>query len=204
MTTSPSSDLKVDAAAHRYWLGDRELVPVTRVLEIEGFIDTTWFTEESRTRGTYVHQACDLDDAGSLDDESLDPGLVPYVDAYRLFKQQMSVGQFPYVELPLAHAPLGVAGRIDRLSEGQLLDIKSGADEPSHAFQTALYALLAEYNGLVPSARRLTRGCVHLLKNGSFQMVWHTDANDLRLAKAAAEVAVYKVAHGFASMKRAA
>lgn len=64
------------------------LESVTGILKAEGFIDTSFYTEEGRERGSYVHLATHLDDMGELDESSLDPVIVPYLEAWRRFKRE--------------------------------------------------------------------------------------------------------------------
>lgn len=72
---------------HRY---DNGYESVTGILKAEGIIDDRFFTEESRDRGSYVHLAVKYDHTGELDEESLDPVIVPYLQAWRTFKAQSS------------------------------------------------------------------------------------------------------------------
>lgn len=73
---------------HRYTLNGLLLPSVTGILLAEGFIDTTWYTEEARTRGSYVHKARHLDDTGELDESTIDPVIAPYLEAWRRFKRE--------------------------------------------------------------------------------------------------------------------
>jgi len=38
---------------HTYWEGTIRYPSVTEILQAEGLVDTTWFDEWSRTKGTY-------------------------------------------------------------------------------------------------------------------------------------------------------
>ena len=64
------------------------LESVTAILKAEGFIDTRFFDDFSRDRGSMVHLATAYDDDGELDEESLDPVIIPYVEAWRRFKRE--------------------------------------------------------------------------------------------------------------------
>src|SRR4051794_4738377 len=72
---------------HRYLLGDRELPGVTSILQDVGLADFSapWFSDAVKERGQLVHEAIAIDIEGDLDDETLDPVLVPYVSAWRQF-----------------------------------------------------------------------------------------------------------------------
>lgn len=73
---------------HFYEHEGRRLPSVTGILKAEGYIDTTYYTEYGRERGSFVHLACHYDDIGDLDEDTLDPEIKPYLDAYRRFKAE--------------------------------------------------------------------------------------------------------------------
>lgn len=54
MTTAT---LRLDDVTHRAFLGTRELIRVTTALADVGIIDTQWYTEDARDRGTALHRA---------------------------------------------------------------------------------------------------------------------------------------------------
>lgn len=64
------------------------LPSVTGILKSEGFIDTTFYTEHGRDRGSMVHLACHYDDIDDLDETTLDIQIEPYLKAYRRFKSE--------------------------------------------------------------------------------------------------------------------
>lgn len=78
--------VEYDDEGHIYTWKGRRLDSVTAVLRAEGFIDTTWFDDWSRDKGTAVHLACHYDDLECLDEGALDPVIVPYLEAWRRFK----------------------------------------------------------------------------------------------------------------------
>src|SRR5712691_11356107 len=78
--------LRFDPVGHRYWIGTRELLAVTQVLQTAGLVDATWFTEASRLRGAAIHQAAEALDRGELPGH-VDVGHEPYLDGYRRFLQ---------------------------------------------------------------------------------------------------------------------
>jgi hypothetical protein len=61
------------------------MIRVTELLVDEGFIDRTWFNEYGATRGSHVHTACLYYDQGELDEETLDPAIVPYLEGWKKF-----------------------------------------------------------------------------------------------------------------------
>src|SRR5664280_679352 len=82
-----SPALSLDEATHVYRLGRRELPGVTRALqqidELDG-IPRDILAAAARF-GKHVHKAIDLLNKGVLDEDALDPNLVPYVAGYKKF-----------------------------------------------------------------------------------------------------------------------
>lgn len=100
------------------------LESVTQILTAEGFIDTRFFDEYSRTRGSYVHKARHLDDIGELDESTIDPEIAPYLEAWRRFKLEsgfvveqsevpMMSSTYKYAGTPdvIGHFPTGTLKR---------------------------------------------------------------------------------------------
>lgn len=111
---------------------------VTEALSLGGLVDATWFTDEARTRGIYVHEGARLADLGILDRESLDPVLIPYMDAYRRFVEQARP-RWGLIEYPIEDRTLGYVGRLDRANDTTICDIKTGAPQWWVAVQCAAY-----------------------------------------------------------------
>jgi len=70
---------------HVYTYQGQHWPSITQILSAEGFIDTTFFDEWSRDKGSMVHLAVKYDLAGELDEESLDEEIRPYLAAFRRF-----------------------------------------------------------------------------------------------------------------------
>jgi hypothetical protein len=125
--------LRLDELAHRAFLGDRELVRATTALADVGIIETGFFTEESRLRGQYLHDAIALYHQDELAEESLDPVLVPFWEGYRAFLAE-SEFQPHSVEQPVYDDIAGYAGRYDLFGQFpklpptayDLIDVKTG------------------------------------------------------------------------------
>jgi hypothetical protein len=147
--------LKLDKDSHVYTLGDREVPGVTSILKDLGIIDDTYFNEQARIRGSYIHEATQFFDEEDLDINGLDPALRPYLHAYERFK--IETGFRPdLIEHGVYARDLDYAGTIDRTGEFSrgayrgdsysLVDIKSGAAQQWVALQLAAYkhALLTD------------------------------------------------------------
>lgn len=74
-----------DAERHVYTWQGKDLKSVTQILQEENFVDSTWFTEWARDKGSHVHTAIKYDLAGELDEDSLDDEIRPYLSAFRKF-----------------------------------------------------------------------------------------------------------------------
>lgn len=164
---------RFDAASHRYFLGDEELPSVSRIIRpLQDFSSVPSDVLAMKAAlGTAVHLATELDDAGDLDEESLDDAVVPYLAAWRAFRSDTGA-EFHAIESRLYHPQLRYAGTLDRLAtlRGRgtwLLDIKSGASvDPWVGVQLAAYRLLVEADG-----RRVDSvGAVQLCPDGTYRL----------------------------------
>lgn len=98
---------------HKYGNG---LESVTGILKAEGFIDTSFYDDWSRDRGSMVHLATAYDDRNELDEESLDPVILPYLEAWRKFRKES--GFVPEsIEPPMMSTAYRYAGTPDRIGE---------------------------------------------------------------------------------------
>lgn len=164
------------AAEHRYLLdGDRELPSVTAILKDAGLVDDDWFTEASRMRGEYVHLACRMLDDDELAEESIDPAIQPYLDAYRKFLN-VAKPEWIYVEHRVFDPVLGYAGTLDRAGavygDKYLIDLKSGGMPPSTGPQTAAY------RRCLPQPHTWKRAALQLKDDGTFKLHPLTDRAD--------------------------
>jgi hypothetical protein len=126
------------------------LPSVTGILADAGLIDRTFFTEEGRTRGKYVHTATGMIDRGTLDWEVLDDTLRPYCEAYAKFCRDTNP-EIMLTEVPMHHPAHLYAGTPDRIVKMNgtriLLDLKTGAPAPATALQLAAYKEMIRANG---------------------------------------------------------
>lgn len=138
--------LTFDAETHTYRIDGERVPSVTQVLEGAGLIDTRWFNDEARTRGTYVALATQYYDEGTLDYDALDDELKPYVMAWERFLAGDDTREVLRIEQRVWHTALRFAGTLDRTilmgttKRKYVLDIKTGSAAPWHQLQTAGYA----------------------------------------------------------------
>jgi len=158
----------------RYRLANgRPVISVTQVLSLAGRIDTQWFTEESRERGSLVHRLTESFDR--REDVLVPPAVMGYMEAYQMF---LSVVRPIYSasELAVTSDDDALGGCIDRVclslfGEPGILDFKTGPPAPWHALQ------LAAYNALRPTG---ARWACYLQPNGRYKLKQYDDPMDHR------------------------
>lgn len=175
---------------HLYMLDGRVLPSVTGILKGELFIDDSFYTEDARIRGTYVHLACHLYDKGTLDLDELDSALRPYLDAYILFKGETGF-QVNESEVPCYHPQYLYAGTPDKIGimagTDALIDLKSGDIQPWCALQTAAYELFFP--------KSMKRFGVQLTNEGKYKMTPFTDRTDRNIFLSAMACRNWKLNH---------
>lgn len=136
-------DLDFDPDQHRYTYQGAVVPSVTQILFEEGFTDAQWFTEKASALGRAVHLACHFLDEGTLDWESLDVEIMPYVEGYVAFRNMTGFAH-DFSEQPIYHPTYGYAGTPDKLGAlngGKiLLDLKTCRPSPATGLQLAGYA----------------------------------------------------------------
>jgi hypothetical protein len=149
--------------------------------------------EYAATRGTHVHSACELFDKGTLDFDSLDEVIKPYVEGYINFIEQSNF-EVLYVEKQIVDHVRRFAGRLDRVgkvgNQWYVLDIKTaGSLSPTVGLQLAAYQ-----SCLSPIPYK--RVALHLKKDGTYRLVEYPDPNDLAVFYAALLVYKWKESYG--------
>ena len=133
MTFSAPPPLILDKATHTYRRGSVVLPSVTQVLEDVGIIDYSFLPGETRDaaleRGRKVHTLTQYDDEGDLDESTVRPELMPYLDGWRKFRGESGIGQRQIILIE--HAMMyefSYAGTVDRVFDGAfIVDIKTNA-----------------------------------------------------------------------------
>lgn len=174
-----------DEESHVYRLGDRVLPSVTQVI---GFLTDLSrvppdVLERKRLFGRAVHLACELDDAGELDESSTHPAVMTRVVAWRQALQALDA-RVVLAEGAMRgyHPRLMFAGTPDRLicvggREHWLVDLKTSDDAyRSWGVQLAGYQLLLLEREDVPGIQK--RVAVQLFDDGDFKVVPYRNPND--------------------------
>lgn len=195
--------LEFDPIEHRYTWEGRAVPSVTWILR--SALGNPFervaaeLLEFARQRGIAVHRACELDDAGRLDEASVDPRILPYVEAWRVFRQQF-LFEVLFAERPLYHRANRYAGTPDcvvRFPDGRrgVVDRKTGFPGPLAALQTAGYVNLchAEFG---MDADQMRRFALRMLPTGRYRLEEYTAPGDLRDFLAC--LAVYRLKERFA------
>lgn len=194
------SRLHLDKVTHTYTLDGRPIRSVTQILADVGIIDTTWYTPEAALRGKYVHEATHYSDEGALDLATLDPKLVPYVQAWIDFRKMTGFKPL-LIEQEIWHS-CGYAGTLDRAGflNGRFLviDIKSGSLPSWAGLQTSGYEfglveriLAKEIDAPMPQGRM----AVQLTKEGKYKVKEYTQFQDRDDFLAAHRVSRWKMSH---------
>lgn len=158
---------------HRYWLDGRRIPGVTEILDGLGLVDTRWFTEESRRRGSAVHAAVHYHLEGDLAWSTVDERIKGYVESAIAFLDVVAFKP-THVETRVLHVgPPTFAGTLDLAGEmygtDSLADWKSGAIVPVTGMQTA------GYDVALGGKKRRRRLGVQLRENGKLPRITELD-----------------------------
>jgi hypothetical protein len=182
------SGFKFDPETHSYTLNGKHLGGFTEIFKSLGFIDTKFYTDEGRDRGTAVHLLCQrLDEGYEIDESKIDDAkTLGRFQAYKRFLEE--TGFKPtQIEVPVYDKKLMVACTPDRvgvMAESEvIIDLKGGAKQKWHGYQTAFQSMCLRngaYEGIVK------RYALYLKDNGKYKLEPHDDDSDFEVAQAAA------------------
>jgi hypothetical protein len=171
--------LTFDEESHTYSFGGRAVPGVTSILKPLTDLSAVpaVVLNAASSFGTAVHRACELDDLGDLESSSLDPALLPYLNAWRSFSKDYEV-EWSLIEARVFNERLFYAGTLDRYGRcggrQAVVDIKSSAQlYPSVGPQIAAYKNAID--GVPPICDRIA---VQLKGDGSYIAKHYTDKND--------------------------
>lgn len=149
--------LQFEEEGHKYIWDGLRVPSVTQILENVGISDFSNVPESilnnSINFGLAVHKMCELYDRGMLEMKSLDPQLLPVLGQWQKFLKDYQVKLDPnFIEQAFYCSKFKYAGTPDRVctikDRNIVLDIKTGAVNPSHAIQLAAYQLGIAEEGL--------------------------------------------------------
>lgn len=170
---------------HRYWRDARRVPGVTEVLDGIGLIDTRWFTQFSRDRGSAVHQAVHFHLEKDLDWRTVDERIKGYVEAAISFLDDSTFQTVAVEQRVYCPSPTPFAGTLDVVGvmsgKDVVADWKSGASSDVHGLQLAAYDLAL-------GGKRRRRIGVQLRENGTYKKRDYDDRRDYDRFLAAADL----------------
>tara|TARA_Y100000310_G_scaffold98201_1_gene95894 strand:- start:437 stop:982 length:546 start_codon:yes stop_codon:yes gene_type:complete len=157
--------------------GVLKVISVTKLLTWAGYIDTRWYSEAGRVRGTIVHDLARRFDRGEIP-------LVSFLSCYRAWLlqyegavEELNRPTWIAIEQLYTSPALGLRGVVDRTAwigpAWAVLDIKTGLPQDWHGLQLALYRLLAE-----PIDVRAVRHIGVYLTEDAYEIVEFADRRD--------------------------
>lgn len=178
---------RFDPVGHVYTdLSGRQIPSVTQLLKKAGYVDSAWFTDAGRDRGTAVHDLTADYDMGVWRnvDELVSPYrgyVLAWVSAMKLLPHEWTV-----IEEGIAHPSLQFAGKPDRggriYQRPACNELKTGAREPWHGIQLSLQCLLLESRLDCP-AEQIDRYATYLTAGGKFTIQQFKDRTDFAKAR---------------------
>lgn len=210
VSSSPTVDTRplivMDEASHVYTHRDGHRPPsVTQVLgQVKpwlGMFDrvSTSALEHARQRGSQVHRATHYLDEGDLDWDTVDPVIVPYLQAWERFKREKRFLPI-LMETLVYHPTYGYAGTFDRIGTADcgdgtapcMVDIKTG-DGSMAGPQLAAYveAWRAMQGDAFPGAVPRHRWTVQLHDTGRYSITEHKSREDFKVFLAALQLFNY-------------
>jgi len=167
---------------HEYRIDNIVVPGVTTILQAAGLYDNSFFTEESRNRGTYVHKACLYHLQGDLHEDTIPDEYRGYIEAFKRFMAEADCKpHLDRCEVPLFSEILCYGGTPDMpcfLNHADsLVDLKSGAETPVTGIQLSGYMTLLGY-----PAKRYG---LYLKADGKYKLIPYTDRNDFKIFNAA-------------------
>jgi len=161
-------ELTLQENGHIYRLNGRIIPSATQALSL---VDDRWKDPYFLQRGRFIHLACELWDREELDEETVDPSILPRLEAWKLFRQD--TGFVPSrIEEFYAHPVYLYGFKFDRTGplngREALIDLKS-SPSPIDALQGAAY-----WAGLQAQDPPITCKAVfdlYLKDNGKYNLV---------------------------------
>ena len=161
--------LTYDDQGRACWNGER----VPRTTEVCALLAPRWLAGEYYLRkGTLIHRIAEWEDTGELDESSVDPALVGYLEAYRKFKAATGWRTLAS-EQKFFHEKYLYCGRADRVGVFDTkkwvwtIDLKSGQPHEADKLQAPAYLFGLKSQGYD------TQKCadLYLKANGSYRFV---------------------------------
>ncbi len=190
--------LNFKSDTHEYFWHGAPVPSVTQIIQsanLANFDSVPWhILKKACELGTYVHQATEYLDNNTLDFDTIDEGVFPYLQAWERFKIDTGF-KIKFIEVRLYSQKYKFAGTIDRIGtindKEVIPDIKTGVHSISHAVQTSAYAQLAKEAGIL-TQRKANRLTVKLNSDGSYSLKPHKGNADFAVFLNALAIYNYK------------
>lgn len=165
---------------HAYYFDGQRVPSVTQVLEplIDYSGVPNGVLNHAADRGTAVHLATEFWDDGDLDEESVDPEVLPYVQAWQRFRDESGF-VVERSEVRVYSARHRYAGTVDCIGtmRGRRIMVEKKTTavlHPATAIQVSAYC--KAFNETAPAAERVRSACsVWLRRDGTYRF----DAHDV-------------------------
>jgi hypothetical protein len=169
--------LEFNPATHEYFIDGERKPSVTQILNLCGLVDTQFFTEYGRWRGSATHKATHFYDEGDYDIRTCDKQVKPFLDGYIKFRKE--TGYTPtLIEKPLWDDMYDFCGTPDR--RGYFKDMGGVAEESNDIIDLKCYPgghapwwvrfQMAGYGRLLDPKRLFRRWAVVLTGDGNYNL----------------------------------
>lgn len=172
--------VEFDAASHTYRVGGVVWPSVTQILgAFDHGLDMVPedVLNKKADLGRAVHRACELDDAGTLDESTVHPIVMPYLTQWRRFRAELQVEVLgnEHIVINRLHGYVGTNDRLLRFGRFKraVCDIKSGMKRPWHEWQTGGYKAAADRWDTPVDGR-----CCLYLTPDNYKLIVHEDDSD--------------------------
>ena len=168
------AELLFDEEAHRYTVNGKIIPSVTQIISAVGLYEYDHVPAETLAvaaeRGRIVHTYIEWYEQGVLDENSIDPELGGYFEAYLRLKSSGKLPETPsLIEWRGFSEKYGYAGTLDQMYfDDWINDHKTCEPSPVHGLQVSAYWILRHPN-IAEKPRKLT--CDYLTKEGDFELV---------------------------------
>jgi len=196
-----SAALKFDEDRHEYAIGDNVIPNVTSILDplVDFSMVNTETLEFAADRGRKVHKAVELYLKGTLDRESLDERIRPYLDAFILFESDTGF-KVELNEARVYHPQFGYAGTLDLV--GKVCGIRSLVDIKARAVMTPdTGPQTAAYNECLANKADRRYG-LQLMPTGRYKLYPYFDYTDLSVFLSCLTIYKFKQQHGLLKEKQ--
>lgn len=197
MTLGIAELLEFDTVEHAYSIDGVTLPSVTRIMASQFPLNVPKERLEfARQMGKAIHSATELYDRHKLDWPSLDPKIVPYVEAWVKFRRDTNC-EILAIEERLHHLHLHYAGTLDRivlmLGAICVLDLKRPVLGPRVGVQLAAYQRAYNIGRAHPASKRFG---LQLKNDGNYRLREYKDEGDWTVFMACLSIYNWKVQHG--------